>query len=129
HLPRRRMIRRALLTLGALGALSAGFSTAAHACSSCGSGGADPLILYPNERWKIYTAFTRQGDFHNVSPKGKVTTNYGPTEKKSLTLSGGMLLTSRSFVTLTIPIAQNSRAGSTKTGVSDASLFARYTVI
>lgn len=123
------MIRRGLFVLGTLASLITGFAPTAQACSSCGSGGADPLILYPNERWKLYTAFTRQGDFHNVSPKGKVTTNYGPSEKKTLTVSGGMLLTNRSFVTLTIPVAQNSRSGSSKTGVSDASLFGRYTAI
>lgn len=122
------MIRRGLFIIGAF-LIAAGFPEVALACSSCGSGGADPLILYPNERWKLYTAFTRQGDFENVSPKGKVTTNYGPTEKKTLTLSGGLLLTNRSFVTLTIPIAQNSRSGASKTGVSDASLFARYTAL
>ena len=46
-------------------------STKALACASCGSGGDDPLILYPWEDFKIYAGFARSEGFTLLDAAGR----------------------------------------------------------
>ena len=102
---------------------------AVYACASCGSGGGDPLILYPNEQWKVYVGSSQQVHIKDVDYNGRLSSGYEPSEKNAFTVATGMLLGKRSFATLTVPYMQNVRPGATRTGLGDASAAARYTVI
>jgi hypothetical protein len=98
-------------------------------CASCGSGGDDPLILYPNERLKFYAGVSQISHFKNVDPDGSLSTAGGPTSKQSLTTAGGFGFNPRSFMTLTIPFLQNSRGGNYRTSAGDPSVAGRYTIV
>lgn len=113
------------LTFAAL-ALGAG---RARACASCGSGGDDPLILYPNESLKFYLGLSQLSDFHNVDPDGSLSTAGGPSSKETLTLSGGYAISPRAFVTLTAPYIRNSLDGDSRSAFGDPSLAGRYSVV
>jgi len=116
--------RRWLLCLWGL--LTAG---QALACASCGSGGDDPLILYPNEVDKIYVAVARTTALKNIDASGHYSTAGGPTTKDTLSLAYGHAFTPRAFMTGTLPMLRNSRQGASKSSSGDPSLAARYTAI
>lgn len=99
------------------------------ACASCGSGGDDPLILYPNESIKVYAGATRSFDFENINPDGSKATAGGPELKDALRFAVGKSLGLRSFATLTLSEIINRRDGRIKQGFSDPSLSGRYTII
>ena len=99
------------------------------ACASCGSGGDDPLILYPNEVDKAYVGVARTTAFKNVDADGRYSTAGGPTTKDTLSLAYGHSFTPRAFMTGTLPLLRNSRQGASKSSLGDPSLAARYTAI
>jgi len=101
----------------------------AKACASCGSGGDDPLILYPNERHKVFVGMGSTGGFRNVGPEGEILTAGGPTRRYTTTVAMGHSFSPRSFATITLPFVRNLRDGDSRTGMGDPSLSARYTVV
>ena len=121
------MRRRRLVAPLLVGLLLA--SSQSFACASCGSGGDDPLILYPNEVDKIYVGFARATAFKNVDADGRFSTSGGPTAKDTLTLAYGHGLSPRAFVTGTLPWLRNSRQEATQTSLGDPSLAARYALV
>lgn len=127
--PRRHTAARIILTTG-LG--MAGFFCInlplAYACASCGSGGDDPLILYPNESDKLLVAAARTAGLRNIDMNGSEATAGGPTERHAFTLAYGRSFSMRSFATLTLPMLRNAREGTAKTAVGDPSFATRYTL-
>lgn len=99
------------------------------ACASCGSGGDDPLILYPNESSKAYVGMTRSGGFRTLGSEGDDSAAAGPTTKDTLTLSVGKSLSPTAFVTLTTPYVRNQRDGQTQGSLGDPSFAGRWTVV
>ena len=104
-------------------------SAPARACASCGSGGEDPLILYPNERFKSYLGFSRTNGFRSVGADGAVGESYGPEAKASDTLALGFGLSLRSFVTVTEALIENRGQSELKRGAGDPLFAARYTLL
>lgn len=102
---------------------------ASLACASCGSGGDDPMILYPNEAAKAYFGLTRSSGFRTVGSQGDESAAAGPSAKDTFTLSLGKSLSPRAFVTLTAPYVRNERDGEARSAPSDPSLAARWTVV
>lgn len=104
-------------------------SSRAFACASCGSGGDDPLIMYPNEIWKGYLGLTRVSDFQLVDENGHIGEEVGPDQKIQLTTSLGRQINFRSFATVTIPYIMNRYKTDSKRGFGDPLLAVRYTIL
>ena len=101
----------------------------AYACASCGSGGDDPLILYPNERIKDYFGLSQTGNFKNVNPDGSTSSAGGPSKKQTWTLATGRSFSPRAFMTLTVPYIKNFRDEQSKASLGDPSLAGRYSLV
>jgi hypothetical protein len=104
-------------------------SPIAFACASCGSGGDDPLILYPNQDWRFYLGVSRSFGFKTVTSNGNLAAENAPRFKDSLTLAVAKALTSQAFVSLTVPYLQNWRDGQYKRAFGDPVLAMRWTVL
>lgn len=104
-------------------------ASSALGCASCGSGGDDPMILYPNERNKLYFGLSRSSNFQNVDSDGALSTAGGPEVKEAATLSYGHGFTPRSFATITLPFMRNVLGDSAETSPGDPSLAGRYTLV
>lgn len=104
-------------------------SARAYACASCGSGGDDPLVLYPNEETKAYVGLSRATAFKNVGPGGEVVTAGGPATKDTTTVAVGRAISRRAFATVTLPYVRNARDGDSESGMGDPSVAARYTAV
>lgn len=102
---------------------------ASLACASCGSGGDEPMILYPNESAKAYLGVTHASGFRTVGVEGDYTEAAGPESKDTVTISLGKSLTRRSFITAAFPYARNERDGKSQQSLMDPSISARYTVV
>ncbi len=101
----------------------------ALACASCGSGGDDPLILYPWERWKIYTGFSHTNDFIPIDINGNPGGEFGPETKDTTLVSLGHSFSNRSFATISAPYILNKRGPAEERGWGDPMLTVRYTII
>ncbi|MEN9835447.1 MAG: hypothetical protein RL011_1640 [Pseudomonadota bacterium] len=102
---------------------------AALGCASCGSGGDDPLILYPNERDKTFLALGRTTGFRNINGSGGLATAGGPLEREALTFAYGHSFSLRSFATVTVPTFRNVGAQDSVSGVGDPLIATRYTLL
>ncbi len=105
------------------------FSSYALPCASCGSGGDDPLILYPNEKWKLYLGESRTFNYKNISSKGEYVTAGGVTSKDQLTFSSGVSFSERAFSTIAVPMILNHVEQGSRFAFGDPSLAARYTFV
>jgi hypothetical protein len=101
----------------------------AFACASCGSGGDEPLVLYPNEKTKSYLGYSQGSGFRNVNADGKIVASGGPERKEIITTSIGHSLSPRSFVTFGIPYVSNSRGSRRRSGAGDPLWSVRYTLV
>ncbi|APJ03975.1 hypothetical protein [Silvanigrella aquatica] len=94
----------ALISFG----ISANYS---YACSSCGSSATSPLVLNPNENFKMYFGLSQNSNYMNYGiPGGSKTTrhvNKMITSRRSFILAAGYRTTENSFVTLTGTFLQN----------------------
>ena len=105
------------------------FSSLALPCASCGGGGDDPLILYPNEKWKVYVGQSKTFNFKNISSEGIQVTEGGVTSKDQLTISGGVSFSERIFTTFTLPLIVNHIESSSRMAMGDPSFSTRYTFV
>ena len=103
-------------------------SSGAYACASCGSGGDDPLILYPNERLKIFSGVSNTNNFENIDPDGSASNAGGPKTKQTLTSAIGYGISPRAFATLSLPVVRNVLGPSSRHAIGDPSLAGRYSV-
>lgn len=101
----------------------------ALACSSCGSGGADPVILNPYENHKLYLGLTHQSEFQDIDQHGTKRGSYGPQQKQSLDLAYARRLTGRAFVSAVTSFGRNVYQGQSETQNGDASLHMRFNVV
>lgn len=101
----------------------------ALACSSCGSGGADPVILNPYENHKLYLGLSHQGDFQDIDQNGTKRRSYGPQHKQSLDLAYAQRLTGRAFVSAVTNFGRNVYQGQSEIQNGDASLHMRFNVV
>ncbi len=99
------------------------------ACASCGSGGDDPLILYPWETWKVYTGFSKTADFTPINAAGETSREIGIESRNTTTVSFGHSFNHRSFATVTAPYFVNRRGEYQRSGWGDPMLTGRYTVL
>jgi hypothetical protein len=118
-----------LLSAAILAATTLAGARPVLACASCGSGGDDPLILYPNERDKTFVSVGRTAGFRNISMNGSLATAGGPTERETLTVAYGHSFSTRSFATVTVPSFRNISADDSQSGLGDPSLATRFTLI
>jgi len=121
-------VRCLLILAGALVSSSFAPSTSL-ACASCGSGGDDPLILYPNQDWRFYLAASRSFGFKTVKSDGKLGEENAPTFKDAFTMAVGKAMTPTSFVTLTVPYLQNWKDGTYKRAYGDPIIATRWTLV
>jgi len=101
----------------------------AFACASCGSGGDDPLILYPWENWKVYAGFARSEGFILVDASGREGLQLAPDTRNTTTMSVGHTFSNRLFSTLTAPYIVNKRDSYERSGWGDPMMTIRYTIL
>lgn len=99
----------------------------AWACSSCGSGAADPVILNPLEKGKFYLGLGLAEGFQNIDEQGEVRKDYGPDRKSKLELAYAHRLRSDLFVSLDTGVGENRKGSRTKTGMTDTTVNLRWT--
>jgi len=104
-------------------------ATRAFSCASCGSGGDDPLILYPWENWKVYTGFSKTDDFTPINSAGEVSREMGPQVRNTTTVSFGHTFSRRTFATVTAPYIVNRRDKYERSGWGDPMVTVRHTVL
>jgi hypothetical protein len=121
------MIGRVLTLLLAIYLITVG--ERAFACASCGSGGDDPLILYPWENWKVYAGFSRSAGFVLVDAAGREGLQLAPDTRNTTTMSVGRSFSNRLFSTLTAPYIVNKRRSYERSGWGDPMVTARYTLV
>lgn len=101
----------------------------AWGCASCGSGGDDPMILYPNEANKVFFGTTSISGYRNIGPSGEEVTAGGPSRKWTQTLAYGRGFSPRSFATITWPLVTNLRREDSHTASGDPTFSSRYAFI
>jgi hypothetical protein len=99
------------------------------ACASCGSGGDDPLILYPSEAWKSYVGLSRSGDIQSYDHDDQEIMSLGLTSKSTTLMSVGRGFNRSFFGTLTVPYIVNRRGEYERSGWGDPLLALRYTLV
>ena len=118
-------------TLALAGGLAAALSmpSAAWACASCSAGGDDPLVLYPNETWKLYLSAGRQAQFTFLKADGTAGVGINPDTRDAFTLAVGHAITRRVFATVALPLVRNAVGSDAAWGLGDLSLASRWTVV
>ncbi|WP_141734384.1 hypothetical protein [Oligoflexus tunisiensis] len=102
-------------------------ASSADACSSCGSGAADPVILNPLEPAKFYLGLNLSEGFQTIDEQGMVRKDYGPDRKTKLELAYAHRLTPHLFVSLDSGLGENRKGSRSQTGLTDATLNLRWT--
>ncbi|MBP9707852.1 MAG: hypothetical protein KBD78_09410 [Oligoflexales bacterium] len=100
----------------------------AQACSSCGSGGEDPLILNPSDIWRFYVGASQSNFDSNIGLDGRQVEIYGLQKRERYTLAIGRRLTAKSFFSIAIPYINNYGESSSMSGPGEPSLSYRYTL-
>ena len=112
-----------------LGALLLGQGRLALACASCSSGGEEPLVLYPNERWKVLLGLARQGRYRHLEHDASRGYQDGPAYQDTATLALGRALGRDAFLTLVAPLLRRAGAGASDWGLGDLSINGRWTFL
>lgn len=99
------------------------------ACASCGSGGDDPLIMYPSENWKAYVSLARTGEIESLDTQGDPLAGYGPTVRNTTTVAVGHTFSPSLFATATAPYIVNRRNEYDRSAWGDPMLTMRYTAV
>ena len=100
-----------------------------HACASCGGGGDDALVLYPNETWKVLIGLGRTSGYQYVQPDGRIGHSAGPDAQDMVAVSMGKAFSRRLALTVTVPYLRNVNVVATRRGFSDPSATLRWTVV
>lgn len=128
------MIRRYLLFASvsfAAAFFSAVFFAAslAFACASCGSGGDDPLVLFPAETLKVYAGVAMTPSLRSTGPAGEALNSAGPERRSNTIAAAGLALSARAFVTMSGGVTTNARGDASQSGATDPGIAARYTLV
>ena len=105
------------------------YNEQSYACASCGSGGDDPMILYPWESVKIYAGFTRSSGFTLLDAAGREGMQLAPDTRNTTTIAVGRSISNRFFATVTAPYIVNKRNAFERSGWGDLLVSARYTIL
>lgn len=112
--------------------LSLTFNETALACASCGSGSGSPLVLFPNESWKVYAGAGFASGFVTISPSGTATEDKSFSLQATATVAVGYAFNRRSFLTLTTPLVYNQASEPDErshAGLGDPSVHLRYALV
>ncbi|WP_218110156.1 hypothetical protein [Oligoflexus tunisiensis] len=101
----------------------------ALACSSCGSGGADPVVLNPYENHKLYLGLSQQAGFRDIDKNGEHRRGYGPERKQTLDLAWAERLSSQAFVSAVATFGRNVRGSDSEMQNGDLALNARWNLM
>lgn len=101
----------------------------ALACASCGSGGDEPMVLFPAETTKVYSGISWTPKQQSTGPDGSMLTSIGPDRRAGYTLAIGQSLNRRSFVVLSGGLVRNGYADRAESGFSDPVISGRWTVV
>ena len=84
-------------------------SEMALACASCGSGGGNPLVLYPNESQKLLFGLSRQSNINEIKSNGD---EYSPNlrHRDQTLIAGGVQFKRRYQVAFSLPYVTNRTA-------------------
>ncbi|MEI8026683.1 MAG: hypothetical protein WCI18_10075 [Pseudomonadota bacterium] len=107
------------------------FMASAHqafACASCGSSGDDPLVLYPNDSFKMLLQESNGQGYSNIDSHGDYRSSGGTQCKWTTTASLGAAISRRSFATITKSYIENRRGNLHKQGFGDTSFAGRYSL-
>ena len=105
-------------------------STVAMGCSSCGSGASDPIILFPNENYKLYLGSSIQERIRNIDTNGNVHGTSGIDSKVVNTISGAIrLMGSQASLSLTANTMENRSKDQHRSGLGDPLLALRYNIV
>ncbi len=106
-----------------------GNATTLWACSSCGSGGADPVILNPSESHKLYLGLGVQSAFQDIDSQGQLRKSDGPDSKWLLELAYVRRFTNRIFASVVGDLGLNQKHDREQAGVGDVTLNTRATLL
>lgn len=98
------------------------------ACSSCGSGGADPVILNPNETGKFYLGLAQQSQFQDIDSHGDKQPSFGPKIKQTLDLAYAQRIHPRIFASAVFNFGRNLDDAGTDMQNGDVTLNTRTTL-
>jgi len=101
----------------------------AWACSSCGSGGADPVILNPYENHKLYLGLSLQSGFQDVDQHGNRRKSYGPKQKQSVDIAFAQRLLPRMFMSAVANFGRNVHGSQSEVQNGDMTLNARVNLV
>lgn len=101
----------------------------AFACSSCGSGGADPVILNPYENHKLYLGLSLQAGFQDLDQHGNRRKSYGPQQKQSVDLAFAQRLLPRLFMSAVANFGRNVHGAQSEVQNGDVTLNARVNLL
>ncbi len=105
-------------------------STKVYSCASCGSGGDDPLILYPNESRKYLLGIASATAFRSADEGGVVHADQGGVFRRTtMSFSYGQSFNPRSFFTVGLPVIINQSIENSATNLGDPLVTARYTIV
>ncbi len=126
----------ALISMSAIFFISNGKS---YACASCGSGGDEPLVLFPAEALKIHGNISVTPQLASTGPDGSTLRSAGPDRRITSTFAAGLAMSPRGFLTISQSLVTNSRIASSETaaapakqtesGLGDPLVSGRYTLV
>lgn len=105
------------------------YSQPAISCSSCGSGGADPVILNPSEYTKLYLGLGFQSAFSDIDHLGNQRQSYGADKRYTQTIAVAQRLHPKIFVSLVSGFGFNQKGPKQEVGLLDTSIGARATLL
>ena len=101
-----------------------------HACASCGSGGASPLVLYPNENIKAYLGLSLVGGFEEIKADGERGEMSGAEQKETYTFAAGYRVLPSLTIGAAIPYANNRIPGDrSESAAGDPLIDSRWTLV
>lgn len=105
-------------------------SSEVYSCASCGSGGDDPLILYPSESRKYLLGISSVTAFRSADENGVVHADHGGVFRRTaMNFSYGQSFDTRSFFTIGLPVIVNQSIEHSATNLGDPLITTRYTVV
>ena len=110
--------------------LAAIISQRAFACSSCGSGALDPIILFPNENQKFYLGLSHQSRIRDISSNGEVRPTSGLATRKAASFSvAKRIFQTKTFLSFTGSFIENASHENSARGFLDPLITIRYDLI
>lgn len=91
----------------------------AWACASCGSGGKNPLILYPNERLKFYLGISQSSGSRNFDRSGDMSRSSGRDIGRSSLLAAALRVSRSTFLTSSVPYMSNIKGSRSQSSHGD----------